>query len=48
MNISFKESYFIKKLPNMRGSFGYLATYKSLPKGTVIKVTLKQTLTDAH
>ena len=38
MNISFKESYFIKKLPNMRGSFGYLATYKSLPKGTVIKV----------
>ena len=38
MNISFKESYFIKKLPNMKGSFGYLATYKSLPKGTVIKV----------
>ena len=38
MNISFRESCFIKKLPNMEGSFGYLATHKTLPNGTVIKV----------
>lgn len=38
MNISFRESCFIKKLPNMEGAFGYLATHKTLPNGTVIKV----------
>ena len=38
MNISFREACFIKKLPNMEGSFGYLATHKTLPNGTVIKV----------
>ena len=38
MNISFRESCFIKKLPNREGSFGYLATHKTLPNGTVIKV----------
>ena len=38
MNISFKESCFIKKLPNMEGAFGYLATHKTLTDGTVIKV----------
>ena len=38
MNISFRESCFIKKLPNMEGAFGYLATHKTLPNGLVIKV----------
>ena len=38
MNISFRESCFIKKLPNMEGAFGYLATHKTLPDGKVIKV----------
>ena len=38
MNISFREACFIKKLPNMEGSFGYLATHKTLPNRTVIKV----------
>ena len=38
MNISFRESCFIKKLPNMEGAFGYLATHRALPDGTVIKV----------
>lgn len=38
MNISFRESCFIKKLPNMEGAFGYLATHKTLPNGKVIKV----------
>ena len=38
MNISFRESCFIKKLPNMEGAFGYLATHKTLTDGTVIKV----------
>ena len=40
MNISFKESCFIKKLPNMEGAFGYLATHKTLPNGKVIKVKI--------
>ena len=38
MNISFRESCFVKKIPNMEGAFGYLATHKTLPNGTVIKV----------
>lgn len=38
MNISFRESCFIKKLPGMKGAFGYLATHKALLDGTVIKV----------
>lgn len=38
MNISFRESFLLKKIPEMEGAFGFLATYKSLPKGTVIKV----------
>ncbi len=38
MNISLKESLFVKRLPNMEGAFGYLATHRSLDDNTVIKV----------
>ena len=38
MNISFRESCFIKKLPNMKDAFGYLTTHKTLPDSKVIKV----------
>ena len=38
MNISFRESCFIEKIPNKEGGFGFLATHKALKDGTVIKV----------
>ena len=38
MNLNYVNSLKIKKIPNMNGSFGFLATHKSLVKGQVIKV----------
>ena len=38
MNLSYVNSLKIKKIPNLKGSFGFLATHKSLGEGQVIKV----------
>lgn len=38
MNISFKESFYVKKIPNKSGSFGYLAKHRHLEDNMAIKI----------